>query len=100
MAVRGKYSDLEKEILEDFEKEADTRQGWYKAPPDMPPSMRGNPIITAAALEGTASLWVDWPEAMDPYSEFVYVKVDKASGEGKVNEGAYMIFHEHTLEKI
>jgi hypothetical protein len=28
MAVRGKYSDLEKEILEDFEKEADTRQGW------------------------------------------------------------------------
>jgi hypothetical protein len=37
---------------------------------------------------------------MDPYSEFVYVKVDKASGEGKVNEGAYMVFHKHTLEKI
>jgi hypothetical protein len=56
--------------------------------------------FTLLGAEGTASLWVDWPEAMDPYSEFVYVKVDKASGAGKVNEGAYMIFHKHTLEKI
>jgi len=56
--------------------------------------------FTLLGAEGTTSLWVDWPEAMDPYSEFVYVKVDKASGEGKVNEGAYMIFYEHTLEKI
>ena len=60
MAVRGKYSDLEKEILEDFEKEADTRQGWYKAPPDMPPSMRGNPIITAAALKEYVSRLDPW----------------------------------------
>ena len=37
---------------------------------------------------------------MDPYSEFVFVKVDKDSGKGKANKGAYMIFHEHTLEKI
>ena len=37
---------------------------------------------------------------MNPYREFFYVKVDKASGKGKVNEGAYMIFHENTLEKI
>ncbi len=36
MAVRGKYSELEKEILENFEKEADTRVGWYKPVPDMP----------------------------------------------------------------
>jgi hypothetical protein len=50
--------------------------------------------------EGTVCLWVDWPEAMDPYSAFVYVKVDKAGDEGKVNEGACMLFHEHTLEKI
>jgi hypothetical protein len=34
---------------------------------------------------------------MDPYSEFIYVKLDKASDKDKVNEGAYMIFHEHTL---
>ena len=59
------------------------------------------PACTAFTLLGaecTVSLWVDWPEAMDPYSEFVYVKIEKASG--KVNEGAYMLFHEHTLEKI
>lgn len=63
MAVRGKYSDLEKEILEDFEKEADTRQGWYKAPPDMPPSMRANPIITAAALK-------EYVSRLDPWNPF------------------------------
>jgi hypothetical protein len=56
--------------------------------------------FTLLGAEGTASLWVDWPEAMNPYSDFVYVKIEKASGEGKVNEGAYMLFHEHTLEKI
>lgn len=50
--------------------------------------------------EGTVSLWVDWPQAMDPYSEYVYVRIDKATDAGKVNEGAYMIFHEHTLKKV
>jgi hypothetical protein len=56
--------------------------------------------FTLLGAEGTVNLWVDWPEAMDPYGEFVYVKVDKAKGKGKVNEGAYMVFHEHTLEKL
>jgi hypothetical protein len=56
--------------------------------------------FTLLGAEGTVSLWVDWPEAMNPYSEFVYVKVDRASGAGKVNEGAYMLFHEHTLGKM
>ncbi len=56
--------------------------------------------FTLLGAEGTTCLWVDWPEAMDPYSEFTYVRIDRASGEGKVNEGAYMVFHEHTLEKI
>ena len=55
--------------------------------------------FTLLGAEGTVSLWVDWPEAMDPYSEFVYVKVDKTGAEGKVNEGATMIFQKHTLEK-
>jgi hypothetical protein len=67
------------------------------APPENWPACTEFTLMDA---EGTVSLWVDWPEAMDPYSEFVYVKVDKASGKGKVNEGAYMLFHEHTLEKI
>ena len=56
--------------------------------------------FTLVGAEGTVGLWVDWPEAMDPYGDFIYVKVDKTSSEGKVNEGAYMLFHEHTLEKI
>ena len=56
--------------------------------------------FTLLGAEGTVCLWVDWPEAMDPYGRFVYVKVDRAGDEGKVNEGAYMLFHEHTLEKI
>ena len=49
--------------------------------------------------EGTVSCWVDWPEAMDPYEEFIYVKMEKASGKGKDAVGSYMIFHEHTLKK-
>lgn len=56
--------------------------------------------FTLLGAEGTVSQWVDWPEAMEPYSDFIYVKVDKTSAEGKVNEGAYMLFHEHTLEKL
>jgi hypothetical protein len=56
--------------------------------------------FTLLGAEGTVSLWVDWPEAMDPYSNFIYVKVDKTGSEGKVNEGAYMVFHKDTLEKI
>jgi hypothetical protein len=56
--------------------------------------------FTLLGAEGTVSVWVDWPEAMDPYSDYVYVKVEKASGKGKVNEGACMIFHEHTLTKV
>jgi len=64
MAIRGRYNDLEKGILEDFEKEADTRQGWYKAPADMPPSMRGNPIITTETLKGYVS-------RLDPWNPFL-----------------------------
>jgi hypothetical protein len=68
-----------------------------KAKPDNWPACTE---FTLLGAEGTIAVWVDWPEAMDPYSEFVYVKVDKARGKGKVNEDACMIFHEHTLEKM
>jgi hypothetical protein len=63
MAVRGKYSDLEKEILENFEKEADTREGWYKPAPNAPPFMRGDPIVTAETLKEYAS-------GLDPWNPF------------------------------
>jgi len=56
--------------------------------------------FTLLGAEGTASLWVDWPEAMDAYTQFVYVKIDKAIGPGMGYEGAHMLFHEHTLEKL
>jgi hypothetical protein len=56
--------------------------------------------FTLLGAEGTVGCWVDWPEAMDPYSEFIYVTIDKASGGGKDYEGASMIFHEHTLQKV
>jgi acyl dehydratase len=60
MAVHGKYSDLEKEILGEYEKEADTRQGWYRPTPDMPPSMKGDPQVTADALKKYASVLDPW----------------------------------------
>ena len=56
--------------------------------------------FTLLGAEGTVGLWVDWPEAMDSYSEYIYVKIDKACGDGKVYEGANMLFHEHTLRKM
>ena len=52
MAVRREYSDLEKEILANFEKEADMRQGWFRLPLDAPPFMKGNPFTTAKTLAG------------------------------------------------
>lgn len=50
--------------------------------------------------EGTVDIWVDWPEVMDPYNDYTYVKIEKAAGQAKAYEGAYMIFHENTLKKI
>ena len=56
--------------------------------------------FTLLGAEATVGCWIDWPELMDPYSEYVYVMIDKASGEGKAYEGVNMIFHDSTLEKI
>lgn len=53
-----------------------------------------------AGAEATVETWVDWSEAMDPYSEFVHVMIDNTGAEGQAYEGVNMIFHEDTLEKI
>jgi len=66
------------------------------APVNWPPCSE----FTLLGAEGTVGVWVDWPEVMDPYSEYVYVKIDKADGKAKQYEGAYLIFHDHTLQKI
>jgi hypothetical protein len=60
MAVRGKYSDLEKQILENFNKEADGRQGWAKPRPGVAMmgfgvGMADSPTVTAAAIKQHAS---------------------------------------------
>jgi hypothetical protein len=56
--------------------------------------------FTLEGAEGTVGQWVDWPEAMDPYSRYIYVMIDKARGAGKVYEGVRMIFQEDTLKKF
>ena len=63
MAVRGMYSDLEKEILENFEKEADTREGWHKPTPNAPPFMKGALFITAKSPK-------EYAAGLDPWNPF------------------------------
>jgi len=58
------------------------------------------PGFRLADAEGTVDIWVDWPEAMDAYNEYIYVKIDKATGDGKVYEGTHMHFKEENLKKI
>jgi len=53
--------------------------------------------FTLLSATGTVETWVDWPEVMDPYSEYIYVKMDKGT---KSYGGVHLIFHEHTLKKI
>jgi acyl dehydratase len=63
MAIRGQYSNIEKEILANFEQVADTRTGWHRPPPDAPAFMKGQPVITAPVLTEYAS-------GLDPWSPF------------------------------
>ena len=63
MAIRGRYSSIEKEILANFEQVADTRRGWHRPPPDAPPFMKGEPVITAPVLTEYAS-------GLDPWNPF------------------------------
>lgn len=65
-------------------------------PEEWPPATK----YLLEGAEGTVGQWVDWPEAMDPYAEYIYVMVDKVKGAGKKYEGVNMIFHESTLKKI
>jgi len=49
--------------------------------------------------EGTVQIWVDWPEVMDPYAEYVQVGIEKTPKAGKLYEGANLIFNEKHLKK-
>jgi hypothetical protein len=65
-----------------------------KAAPVNWPACTKFPFLGAT---GTVETWVDWPEVMDPYSEYVFVKMDKGT---KGYEGVHLIFHDLTLKKI
>lgn len=56
--------------------------------------------FTLLGAEGTVSQWIDWPDKMDPFSEYIYVTIDKARGDARIYEGTSMLFHDHTLKKI
>ena len=55
---------------------------------------------TLEGAEGTVDIWVDWPDAMDPYEEYINVIISKAGDKAKIYEGAKLIFHEDNLAKI
>lgn len=53
-----------------------------------------------AGAEGTVVKWVEWDEPMADFPEFVYVRLEKAKGEGKDYLGNEMFFLAQNLEKI
>ena len=65
------------------------------APKDWPkpPGFRlGNAVATVEN-------WVDWPEAMDDFGEYIYVKIEKTESAGKDYVGMRMHFKEDFLKK-
>ena len=56
--------------------------------------------FTLLGAEGTVGEWVDWPQVMDPYAEYVFVTINKTSEKDKQYRGATLIFHDQTLLKI
>jgi hypothetical protein len=53
-----------------------------------------------AKAEGTVDRWVSFDEAMKEFGDFVFVRIDKAQGEGKEYIGNKLFFRAENLEKI
>ena len=68
-----------------------------KAAPDNWPNCNE---FTLLGAEGSVSEWFDWPEVMKSFTEYIYVRIDKAQGEAKIYEDTEMLFHDHTLQKM
>lgn len=69
MAVRGVYSDAEKGILEDFNKAADSRVGYYPRPDWVGPLIGaevGNPVATSETMKQQAY-------SIDPWNPFFFM---------------------------
>ena len=58
------------------------------------------PGYRLAYAEGTVGKWVEWDETMDDFQDFVFVRLEKAEGEGKPYIGNEMFFKAEYLEKI
>ena len=65
------------------------RTGW-----PTPPGYR------LAKAEGTVVQWIDYPEVMDDFNEYVFVHIEKAYGEGEVYIDNKIFFRAENLEKI
>ena len=65
MAVRGIYSDLEKKMLETFEKDSESREGWSKPATGMEAAfnLAGSPHVTAAMVQ-------EYGVSNDPWNPF------------------------------
>lgn len=58
------------------------------------------PGYKLANAEGIVTKWVEYDEAMEEFQNYIYVKLEKAEGEGKVYIGNSFFFRAENLEKI
>lgn len=65
---------------------------------------RGNwpspPGYRFANAEGTVIKWVEYDEAMKEFNDFVYIRIEKAHGEGQTYVGDSLLFKADNLEII
>jgi len=65
-----------------------------------PKYWNSSPPYRLADAEGTVDKWIDWDEIMSPFDDYVFVKIDKAEGDGSPYIGTSMYFHEENLKKL
>jgi hypothetical protein len=61
------------------------------------PDPPGYPFANA---EGTVVPWVEYAEVLQPFSEFIYVRIDKAESQAAPYVGGSYCFHSDNLIKI
>ena len=58
------------------------------------------PGYILANAEGTVTRWLEWPEPMEKYQDFIYVRLEKTEPAAKEYVGLTWFFREENLEKI
>jgi hypothetical protein len=61
------------------------------------PDPPGYPFTNA---EGTVVPWIEYSEVLQQFSEFVFVRIDKAEGRAASYMGGTYCFHADTLIKV